>query len=123
MATWPASLPQTLLLEGLTRKRQPGRVRSEMDSGPPKQRSRFTATAKHFDAVQLNMTGAQLTTFYTFYEDTLGQGAAGFTWIDPITDASATLRFKGEPQETLLVPDPTPDDRKYRVILPLEIMP
>jgi len=123
MATWPASLPQTLLLEGLSRTRQPGRIRSQTDTGPAKQRARFTATAKSFDGVQVNMTGAQLTTFYTFYETTLGQGAVGFTWIDPITDASATLRFKGEPSETMLVPDATPDARLYRVMLPLEIMP
>jgi hypothetical protein len=123
MATWPASLPQTLLVEGLTRTRQPGRIRSDMDTGPAKQRNRFTATAKYFESAQLNLTGAQLTTFETFYVTTLGNGAASFTWIDPITDASATLRFKGEPEASLLRPDATPDNRLYRVALPLEVMP
>tara|TARA_R110000822_G_scaffold239543_2_gene369308 strand:+ start:249 stop:533 length:285 start_codon:yes stop_codon:yes gene_type:complete len=93
-----------------------------MDTGPAKQRARFTATAKYFDGAQQNFTGAQLATFDTFYETTLGQGAASFTWINPITDVSASLRFKGEPEPTLLNPDATPDDRLYRVLLPLEVV-
>lgn len=122
MPTWPATLPQTLL-RTLTRKRQPGKIRSQMDTGPVKQRTRFTATTKMFDA-SLIMTGAQLTTFYTFYEDDLGHGALSFTWVDPITDAAATLRFgDGEPEDLLLVANDDPDVRQYQVTLPLEILP
>lgn len=121
MATWPATLPQTVLSD-LVRQRQAGKVRSDMDTGPAKQRARFTATTKQFTA-SLMMTGAQLTTFYTFYETTLGQGAVSFTWVDPITDASATLRFMGEPTDTLVRADDTPDDRLYSVTLPLEKLP
>lgn len=123
MATWPASLP-TRLLTGLVRKRQAGKVRSQMDSGPAKQRTRFTATTKTFDNGAEIMTGAQLTTFYNFYEDDLGHGALSFTWVDPITDVSATLRFgEGEPEDQLLVPHNDPDKRLYRVTMPLEKLP
>ena len=123
LPVWPSTLPQRLLAT-LTRKRQPGKVRSPMDTGPAKQRARFTAVTEMFDGAAEIMTGAQLATFKTFYNTTLGHGALSFTWVDPITDAAATLRFgEGEPEETLLVPDATPNARVYRVTLPLEIMP
>lgn len=122
MATWPSTLPQSLLAT-LTRKRQPGKLRSPMDTGPAKQRARFTAAVKQFPDAEDLFTGAQLTTFGTFYETTLGQGAASFTWIDPITDASASLRFMGEPEEQLVRADDDPDLRLYRVKLPLELLP
>lgn len=122
LPVWPSTLPQRLLAT-LTRKRQSGKMRSPMDTGPAKQRARFTAVTKSFDGAEI-MTGAQLATFNTFYESTLGHGALSFTWIDPITDVAATLRFAdGEPEETLLRPDDTPNNRLYRVTLPLEILP
>ena len=123
MPTWPASLPQTLLVS-LTRTRQNGKIRSSMDTGPAKQRARFTAVAKEFPDGAEYFTGAQLAIFDTFYEDDLGMGALSFTWIDPITDASATMRFgNGEPEDVCIVNDPDPDKRLYRVTLPLEILP
>lgn len=121
MATWPATLPQSLDMV-LKRTRQPGKIRSDMDTGPAKQRPRFTATTKQYDASVI-MTGAQLATFATFYETTLGQGADAFDWIDPITDVAASLRFMAEPEDTLLRPHENPDDRLYRVTMPLEKLP
>lgn len=121
MASWPGTLPQEILADA-TRTRQAGRVRSQMDTGPAKQRARFTATTKNYDA-RIILTGAQLTTFNTFYEDTLAHGTDSFTWVDPFTDASETLRFRDEPQEALIKPDPTPNSRLYSVTLPLEVLP
>ena len=122
MPTWPATLPQTVL-RTLTRKRQPGKLRSPMDTGAVKQRARFTASVKTFEASEI-MTGAQLTTFYNFYEDDLGHGALSFTWVDPITDVATTLRFgEGEPEDTLIVAHDDPDLRRYSVTLPLELLP
>jgi len=122
MASWPASLPQSLFY-ALTRTRQSGALRSETDTGPAKQRARFTATAKRFEDASMKMTGAQLTVFYDFFEDTLGEGAASFTWIDPITDVSATLRFMAAPQDVMLAGAVDPDERIYNVTLPLELLP
>jgi hypothetical protein len=121
MAIWPPSLPQSLLAS-LTRKRQPGKIRSQMDTGPAKQRARFTAVVEEYEG-GLYLTGAELTIFYTFYNDTLGMGAASFDWIDPVTDAAATLRFKDEPEDTLVRPGEDPDDRLYRVSISLEKLP
>lgn len=121
MATWPATLPQTLLYD-LTEKRQAGKVRSTMEQGPAKQRTRFTAVTKDYDG-SLVMTQAQIATFKTFYEDTLGQGAESFTWVDPFLDTTATLRFRDEPEITLRRPSDTLADRLYIVTLPLEQLP
>lgn len=121
MASWPGTLPQTILATA-TRTRQSGRVRSSMDSGPAKQRQRLTAVTKNYDA-QIILTGAQLTTFNTFYETTIGNGTDSFTWTDPFTGSSETLRFREDPQETILKPDATANDRLYSVTLPLEVLP
>lgn len=121
MATWPASLPQTLLYD-LTEKRQPGKVRSQTDTGPAKQRSRFTATTKEYDG-SLMLTQAQVATFKTFYETTLAQGTDAFTWVDPFLDTSASLRFRAEPETTLVRPSDTLSERLYRVTMPLEKLP
>lgn len=121
MATWPASLPQTLLYD-LTGMRQAGKVRSQMDTGPAKQRKRFTAVAKEYDGA-LILTQAQVATFNTFYETTLGEGAVSFDWIDPYLDTSASLRFRAEPEVTLVRPSDTLANRLYRVTMPLERLP
>ena len=121
MASWPGTLPQTVLATAV-RTRQSGRVRSSMDSGPAKQRQRFSATTKNYDA-EIIVTGAQLTTFNTFYETTLGNGTDSFTWTDPFSGASETLRFRDELEETLLKPDGTANDRLFSITLPLEVLP
>jgi len=121
MATWPATLPQSLLLP-LGRKRQPGVLRSEMETGPAKQRARFTAAVRQYVS-SIIVTQAQLSTFDTFYETTLGQGADAFTWQDPETDVSASLRFMGEPEVTMLRPNATASSRLYRITMELEKLP
>ena len=123
MANWPAGLPQTLLYD-LVRKRQAGKVRSTMDTGPAKQRARFTASVKEYSGA-LVLTQAQLAIFNTFYETTLGHGTDSFTWIDPYTEVSSTLRFgDGEPQDQMIRPSVTLSDRLYRVTIPsLEKLP
>lgn len=121
MATWPASLPQSLLAS-LSVKPQPGKVRSTMDTGPAKQRARFTATVVEYDG-SLLLTGTQLAALRTFHDDTLGQGAASFDWIDPDTDVAATLRFRDAPTWTLVRADDTPGSRLYRVSMSLEKLP
>lgn len=124
MATWPASLPQTLLYD-LTEKRQAGKVRSQMDTGPAKQRSRFTATTKEYAGNLPPLTQAQVATFKTFYETTLGQGTDSFTWVDPFLDTSAALRFgNGEPEIRMIRPSDTLANRLYNVTIPsLEKLP
>lgn len=120
---WPSTLPQRIQL-GVSRKRQSAKVRSQMDGGPPKQRARFTAATRTYDGAMITVTGAQLATFDSFYEDDLGFGALSFTWVDPDTNESATLRFAGdEPVSKCIVPNDDPDQRLYSLTLPLEQLP
>lgn len=122
MPTWPSTLPQSLLYT-LTRKRQSGKVRSDMDTGPAKQRARFSATVYFYDA-ELILTGAQLVIFDTFYNVTVGQGVESFTWIDPVTDDPATLRFgEGDPEPVEVTAHDDPDKRQWRVRFQLEQLP
>lgn len=121
MATWPASLPQTLLRE-LTQSYQKGKIRTQMDTGPHKQRQRFTALTRFYDGA-LILDGTELQTFMTFFETTVGAGAGSFTWVDPIDDTSASLRFREDPTIELLVSHQTPASRQYRVTLSLEKLP
>jgi hypothetical protein len=122
MPTWPASLPQSLHI-GFRQKRQSGKVRSNPDHGAAKQRPRFTAIVKEYEDASVHMTGAQLATFETFYEDDLGMGSLSFDWKNPVTDDAATLRFTGEYEVTQIDAHQTPALRTYLVTLPLELIP
>jgi hypothetical protein len=89
-----------------------------MDTGPAKQRARFTAVTKYYEG-SIILTQAQLATFNTFYETTLGHGTVEFTWIDPFLGTSATLRFgEGEPKPSMIRPSDTKSERLYSVTLP-----
>lgn len=93
MATWPASLPQTPLLQSFKDEPQNTVLRSSM-TGLTKQRNRYTAylsnvTEKYW------LTPTQFDTFKTFYHTTLGNGAAEFTKTDPVSDTTRTYRFTG----------------------------
>lgn len=94
MPTWPLSLPTTPLQSSYREGQQAGSaIRSNVETGPPKQRNRFTACIKPFQ-VAYAMTGAQLDTFWTFYRTTLGNGALSFDGLPhPRTQAAATHRF------------------------------
>lgn len=121
MPTWPASLPQSVLAD-VSRKRQSGMIRSQMDTGAAKQRKRFTAVVRQYQASMI-LTGAQLATFDSFYESDLGQGATSFTWIDPVTDASCSLRFMADPEVSMVKPSATVNNRLWRVTMQLERLP
>lgn len=94
MPTWPSGLPTIPLRDSYRERSHKGAaIRSPVDTGPPKQRNRFTATIKPYQAAY-EMTGAQLDTFWTFYRTTLGNGAVSFDGLpSPRTQAVATHRF------------------------------
>jgi hypothetical protein len=64
-----------------------------MDTGPAKIRRRFTKSLRRFD-ISMMMTAAQVTTFETFWNDTLKGGSLPFDWLHPRTRVAATLRFR-----------------------------
>lgn len=121
MATWPTSLPQYHEI-GLQETRQQGFVRTQMDTGPYKQRRRFTAVTRYLEGTML-MTNAQRATFDTFYVTTINQGADEFDFIDPV-DASTvqSVRFTMPPTFSALIGGSSGVDF-YRVTISLEILP
>ena len=121
MATWPDKLPQT----GFTPvriDRGQGFLRTDMDSGPPKQRRRTSAVPKRY-RVSMRLTGEQVGVFDSFYENTLSEGALSFQWEDPTTGQTKSYRFTDAPGVRLLVGDADPDNRLYELTMNLEILP
>lgn len=92
MATWPASLPQNLMVEGLRVTQQKNAVRQEMAAGPVFQRRRFSAVSTTVEGAMLLDT-TQYDTFWDFYNNTLGGGVTEFDWKHPITGDSVTMQF------------------------------
>ena len=118
MAVWPGSLPQVVSWQGYARRIQDTRIRSTVEAGPPKVRSRFTARVDQQDLPVVYFTKAEWGTLETFYGTTLQQGALPFDWTDPITGATVSFRFVKPPQfGQMLGPDTIP------VTLPLEVLP
>ncbi|MEW6263386.1 MAG: hypothetical protein AB1641_09930 [Thermodesulfobacteriota bacterium] len=116
MATWPATLPQELEVRGFKEEFPNALLRTPMDSGPPKQRQRFTAAPTPITGQQ-TLTTAQRATLYTFFVDTLGHGADVFDWVHPVTGAACEFRFKAPPSLTPLGQD------SWIASYELEIMP
>jgi hypothetical protein len=115
--TWPVDLPQNLLVAGYMRKPQSARVRTPMDSGPPKVRRINTAVIQAVTG-SITVNTAQRNIFWTFYNDTIGYGSLAFNWTDPVTLSAVEMRFgEEEPSEIAL------DAGIFQIALPLEILP
>lgn len=93
MATWPNTLPQYVLQNGFQESIQDQTLESQMDSGPAKIRRRFTQPLRKITA-QMLLTASQRDTFEYFWGTTLQGGSLTFTWVHPITQSSATMRFR-----------------------------
>lgn len=116
MDTWPVSLQQKIDSEGFEYKPGKTSIRSEMDIGPEKVRSRFT------DAVDLYSCSVVLdfndvATFKVFYKTTLNNGVNQFLFVDPFTEVEAAFRFIEPPSIRPL------GGRVFRLTMSWEKMP
>lgn len=107
------ALPEYPLADGHSAGRQSGVIRTEMDSGQPKVRTRFTARCK-YPVYQYYMSRAQKQILDQFY-DGLG-GSLPFDFTDPDTGEVWSATFLGEPSAQI-------EGLGYRVTLPLEVLP
>jgi len=115
--SWPVSLPQTLFIEGYKQSLPDVTMKSDMDAGPAKVRRRFTAGVTPVSGTQ-KYTAAQLSTFQSFFEDTLLGGSLRFSWTKPPAHTEACeMRFTAAPTFTAL------GDGIYQVELALEVLP
>lgn len=121
MAVWPVSLPQYFEV-GVQDTRQQGFIRSQTDTGPYKQRKRFTATAR-FLAGSMLLTGTQRATFETFYKTTISEGTDAFDFIDPIDFSTVSARFTQPPSLSAVSGGATATTVQWRMDLMLEVLP
>lgn len=117
MPTWPASLPQSPLQQGYEEGFKNTFIRSESESGFAKRRRRFTTSPKKLNTSFL-LTGAQVTTFESFFDTDLEGGALSFTFTNPRTSGIVTVALVETPEPVTAV---GPDD--YILRLKLEILP
>jgi len=115
MATWPASLPDPHI-DNYQESRQDQVLRSQMDTGSPKTRRRFTASISNINLKWI-MTGTQISTLETFFEYTISGGALSFDWIHPRKQSTVSAKFKKPYQLSFL------GNNYYKVTATFEILP
>lgn len=96
MDTWPTTLPQFVNQSSYTEQRVDGKLTTSMDSGPAVTRSLFTATPVDY-VVTLTLTSAQVDILDAFYYTTCKNGTLAFSWVNPRTFATASVRFTSVP--------------------------
>jgi hypothetical protein len=117
VTAWPASLPQSPLIESYEESRPKTKLRTQMDFGPAKMRRRFTANAYPVKAT-MELATTDTLTLDTFHDTTLAGGVLPFTLTHPRTGVTVNFRFVTEPAYT-----PTDDPAAWIVKLDLEIIP
>lgn len=97
--TWPSTLPEPVL-DSISYSPWQNTIRSQMDSGPPKMRRRFTAAGEDVTVV-LILTPAQKDALDTFIRTTL-KDVLPFDWYEfrAAEQTVATYRFKQRPAYT-----------------------
>lgn len=93
---WPTTLPQVVLLDGLSESPPDQSIETPTDAGPGKSRRRQTGTQRAISA-SIICTKAQVATFDIFWLTTLASGTLNFSWTAPRTGAAATMRFRKPP--------------------------
>jgi hypothetical protein len=94
---WPVSLPQHLEIDGFENAFPETVERTPMESGPAKQRRRFTAAPEPVKGAVI-LSNAQHATLKTFFKTTCVGGAIAFDWVHPVTQGAATFRWKAPPR-------------------------
>lgn len=89
MVDWPATLPQSPLLDGYSEKTKDNTLRSQNDIGPPKMRPRSTAYTEDI-SLRFILTYSQKADLDTFYKTTLRGGALTYEWQGPTDSAKKT---------------------------------
>lgn len=114
---YPAELPQFVQIDGYDETLPWPVKRTQMQSGPAKQRREFTAAETPIKFRTDVMTAAQAAVFEEWYYVTLGHGSLEWDWVHPRTQDVATYRFTAGPK-----PLPVAGGR-VAYLLSLEIMP
>lgn len=115
MAVWPGTLPHSPLADSFSYEPAPQSISTQMDSGPPKRRRRYSVAYGKF-GMSFILTGTQRAAFETFYGTDLAGGSGTITGFpNPIDGSSATFQFAdgGDPKWRALRPDGSANARKW----------
>jgi hypothetical protein len=92
MATFPTYAQ--ILYKDYSKKRESSLLRSEMESGPPKQ-ARYKYNVMEVHSVKIYIDSkANFLLFETWYKDDLSDGANWFDFVDPISGSTISARFR-----------------------------
>lgn len=98
MALWPiAPFPQKVLMRGYQEEVAEGHIRTEMEFGPAKMRTRTDRNPTKFKGV-LSLTSTQTQDLDNFYQDTLFWGTMAFEWVHQRTGSTGEFRFTKAPR-------------------------
>lgn len=93
MATWPSYADITV--QGFSQQRQPAVLRTEMESGPPKQsKNKSRVMLTRTINVQLNSL-VDYNNFISWFTATINRGNDWFDWLDPVTNTTKQARIVG----------------------------
>lgn len=89
------SLPSyaKILLEGFSQKRGSALLRSEMESGPPRQ-SKIKSRVMVTRSIVIRLASLEeFNLFETWYANDINEGAEWFSWNDPVSQSQKAARF------------------------------
>lgn len=93
---WPSTLADKLLEAGFGLGFGSTTISTEMDTGLPKKRRRFTKGIDVFNCT-IDMDRDLYNTFYDFYNTTLNGGVGYFLFDHPITGVESVFEFVDDP--------------------------
>ncbi len=93
---YPTSLPQTSLQSAFKAAYPNNVLATTFENGNIKTRPRHTIARKQY-SMGFFLSSAQITTFNTFWQTTLKQGASAFNMRHPVLGTSGVFRFSSPP--------------------------
>lgn len=92
MATFPVYAQ--ILYKDFSQKKESALLRTEMDSGPPKQ-AKVKSKVMVVRTVRIYLASkTDFANFETWYDTDLQQGSAWFDFVDPISGSTIQARFR-----------------------------
>lgn len=114
-----ASLPNYvhIQLDGLVYRQQSALLRTEMESGPPKQAKFKSRVMVEQDMTLFIQSKANYTSFMTWFNTDISYGADWFTYTSPLTGNTISARIKGGTINSATPLDPNLEFWKIQVTL------
>ena len=120
MVDWPSNMPDPDWNAVQIGAPEGAIIRTEMSSGPAKQRPRFTAAPRPVALQFGNVTEAVIAEFESFFEVDLQMGALDFQMAHPISGLIKRFRFVGTDEPYAITPV---GKNAFQLNVSLELMP